>query len=135
MMNSYVRWKQRFQNFEKSYQILSSILEKKDLSVVDQLALIKIFELSFDLAWNTLKDYLQAQEVVAKFPREVIKESIHYELLEPTDPWLEMLENRNLMAHTYDSSKSIQAVQLIREEYAKTLQNFYQTFQAKLKSE
>jgi nucleotidyltransferase substrate binding protein (TIGR01987 family) len=134
-MNSDIRWKQRFQNFERSYQILSSILEKKDLSVVDQLALIKIFELLFELAWNTLKDYLQAQEVVAKFPREVIKESIHYELLEPTDTWLEMLENRSLMAHTYDSSKSIQAVQLIREEYAKTLQNFYQTFQAKLKSE
>lgn len=134
-MNSDIRWKQRFQNFEKSYQILCSILEKKDLNVVDQLALIKIFELSFELAWNTLKDYLQAQEVVAKFPREVIKESIHYEILEPSDPWLEMLENRNLMAHTYDIRKSAQAVQLIREVYVMTLQNFYQTFQEKLKLE
>jgi nucleotidyltransferase substrate binding protein (TIGR01987 family) len=134
-MNSDVRWKQRFQNFEKSFLILSSILEKKDLTLIDQLALIKIFELSFELAWNTLKDYLLSEDVIVKFPREVIKESIHFELLEPTEVWLEMLENRNLMAHAYDNNKSIQAIQLIKGDYAKALNNFYHTFSEKLKSE
>jgi nucleotidyltransferase substrate binding protein (TIGR01987 family) len=134
-MDPDIRWKQRFQNFEKSYQILTSILEKKELTLIDQLALIKIFELSFELLWNTLKDYLIVQEVSVKFPREVIKESIHYGLLEPREVWLEMLENRNLMAHTYDNNKSIQAVKLIQEEYAPSLQNFYQKFLEKLKIE
>jgi nucleotidyltransferase substrate binding protein (TIGR01987 family) len=134
-MDPDIRWKQRFQNFEKSYQILASILEKKELTLIDQLALIKIFELSFELFWNTLKDYLQAQEVEVKFPREVIKESVHFGLLEPTEIWLEMLENRNLMAHAYDNKKSLQAILLIKEEYANSLQNFYVTFLEKLKTE
>ena len=130
-----IRWKQRFQNFDKSYQILVSILEKKELNLLDQLALVKIFEITFELFWNTLKDYILSQEVEVKFPREVIKESIHYGLLEPSEVWLEMLENRNLMAHAYDNNKFLLAIQLIREHYSKSRFNFHQIFLEKLKTE
>lgn len=134
-MKADVRWKQRFQNFENSYLLLVSILEKQDLTQIDQLALIKIFELTFELLWNTLKDYLLSNEVIVKFPRDVIKESIHYELLDPNEVWLEMLENRNLMTHVYDNKKSSLAIQLIKEEYSLALQKFYTVFLEKRKTE
>ncbi len=60
------------------------------------------FEFTFELSWKTLKDYLESQNVEAKFPRDVIKEAFHYEIIENGETWMEMLEIRNLLSHTND---------------------------------
>lgn len=69
-----IRWKQRFQNFEKAFQQFDEAVSTIDkLSVLEKEGLIQRFEYTFELAWKTLKDFLESQEVEAKFPREVIK--------------------------------------------------------------
>ena len=49
-----------------------------------------------------MKDYLQSQNVLVKFSRDVIKQAFFYEIIDDGDIWLEMLEQRNLITHTYN---------------------------------
>jgi nucleotidyltransferase substrate binding protein (TIGR01987 family) len=98
-----IRWKQRFQNFEKAFfQFDEAVSSIDKLSVLEKEGLIQRFEYTFELAWKTLKDYLESQEVEAKFPREVIKKGFQYEIISDGEMWMEMLEKRNLIAHNYD---------------------------------
>ena len=60
--------------------------------------IIQSFEFSFELAWNTLKDYLESQRILASFPREVLKLAFQHRILDQGTIWLEMLEQRNLLA-------------------------------------
>ncbi|PHS34831.1 MAG: nucleotidyltransferase [Alkaliphilus sp.] len=117
-----IRWRQRFENFDKAYkQLHLAILDFEKLSVLEKEGLVQRFEYTFELAWKTLKDYLEAQEGDAKFPRTVIKEAFHYELIQDGEVWMDMLEKRNLLAHTYDEERLNFAVRKIKEEYYKTI--------------
>jgi len=84
---------------------------------IEQQGIIQSFEFTFELAWKTMKDYLEAQGVEAMFPREVIKQSFHYELIADGSTWLDMLGKRNLLAHTYDEGLALEANELIKSQY------------------
>ncbi len=99
--NKDIRWKQRFQNFEKAFnQLETAVSQLEALSDLEKEGMIQRFEYTFELAWKTLKDYLDQKNVEAKFPREVIKQAFKYEIIDNGSLWIEMLEQRNLMAHT-----------------------------------
>ena len=66
--------------------------------------IIQSFKFSFELAWNTLKDYLESQRIPASFPREVLKLAFQHRILDQGTIWLEMLEQRNLLAHTFNEA-------------------------------
>jgi nucleotidyltransferase substrate binding protein (TIGR01987 family) len=77
-----VRWKQRFQNFEKAYrQLEDSVLRAEELSDLEKEGMVQRFEYTFELAWKTIKDFLENQYVVAKYPREAIKQAFFMKLL------------------------------------------------------
>lgn len=116
-MNKEVRWKQRFSNFEKAFLQLKKGTEQKQYTPLEKEGLIQRFEFTFELAWKTLKDYLESQGVEARYPRDVIKEAFRYELIKDGEKWIDMLEKRNLMAHTYDEKSADFAFQIIRENY------------------
>ena len=126
-----IRWKQRFANFKKAFLRLKGGVELsrvRALSDLEEQGLIQGFEYTFELAWKTLKDYLEHMEVVAKFPREVIKQAFQYDLIEDGDVWIDMLEKRNLMAHAYDEATAQLAYELIRNQYFGQLQKMYHLF-------
>ncbi len=113
-----IRWRQRFENFNKAYDQLDSAISDFDkLSKLEKEGLIQRFEYTFELAWKTLKDYLESKEVDVKFPREVIKAAYHYELIQDGEIWMDMLEKRNILAHTYDEKRFDLAVNKIKQEY------------------
>jgi nucleotidyltransferase substrate binding protein (TIGR01987 family) len=115
------RWKQRFQNLEKAFSTLEKALSKNSISELERAGLIKIYELTFELAWKTLKDYLEDKAIPVKYPRETIKKAFSYELIEDGELWLEMLGNRNLMVHAYDEARAKLAQQLISDKYYQAL--------------
>lgn len=128
-----IRWRQRFQNFEKAYkQFSAAIVDFSKLSHLEKEGLIQRFEYTFELAWKTLKDYLESQEVPANFPREVIKSAFHYGLIQDGETWMDMLEKRNLMAHTYDESRFNLAVMKIKDEYYTAITQVYRDLGAKI---
>ena len=121
------RWKQRFKNFEKSISLLQDAVFQKDLSVLEQAGVIQTYEITFELAWKTLKDFLESKEVIAQFPRDVIKEAFKNKIIKKGETWLDMLEKRNLMSHTYDETNAGLALQLIINSYFDELYDVYLT--------
>jgi nucleotidyltransferase substrate binding protein (TIGR01987 family) len=132
-MENDIRWKQRFQNFEKTYNFLKRANEKEELSELEEAGLIQGFEFTFELAWKTLKDYLEYKNVDVKFPRDVIKESFKYELISDGEVWLDMLDKRNLMTHTYDEEKSSLAIALIKEKYLRAINQVFTILKKEIK--
>ena len=85
------------------------------------MAVIKAYEFSFELSWKTLKDLLAYEGIDALLPREVLRQAVAYGLLQEGQLWIDMLEQRNLMAHAYDVALAQQALALIRERFAPAL--------------
>ena len=113
-----IRWQQRFQNLDRAFNQLKRGLAIKQPSDIEQQGIIQSFEFSFELAWKTLKDYMEAQGVVCRFPREVIKQAFKSEVISEGEVWLDMLAKRNLLAHTYDDHLANEAYRLIKEHFA-----------------
>lgn len=99
-----VRWKQRFENFNKSYTLLNKYSKKEDLSELEQAGIIQFFEITFELAWKVLKDYLEAEGYLVKSPRETIKQAFQIGLINEGHIWMEALAVRDLTTHTYDEN-------------------------------
>jgi len=118
MREKEIRWKQRYENLTKAYtQLNTAIIDFDKLSVLEKEGLIQRFEYTFELAWKTLKDYLEANDVMMSFPREVIKAAFHYGIINNGEVWMDMLEKRNLLAHTYNEERFQLAVRKIKDEY------------------
>jgi nucleotidyltransferase substrate binding protein (TIGR01987 family) len=123
-LDSDIRWKQRFENLQASYaQLIEAIDAHKEspTNTLIPMALIKAFEMTFELSWKTMKDYLTYNGIDAKMPREVIKQAFAFNIVNEGQPWINMLEDRNLMSHTYDNVRATLAVQKICGEYVKAL--------------
>ncbi len=135
-MNKNIRWRQRFENFTKAFeQFKSAFMNYKNLSDLEKEGLIQRFEYNFELAWKTLKDYLEAQGIIAKFPREVIKEAFKNEIITDGDIWMEMLDNRNLSVHTYDEEIFKILTNKIAGDYFNAIQQVYNYLKKCLNSE
>lgn len=132
MENQDIRWEQRFQNFEKSMNYLEKSMQIKSPDMIQQAGMIHFFEMAFELAWNTIKDYLQAQGYNdIKSPRSALKKAFEIDLIEDGNSWLELLTNRNLTAHTYDEEKANEVIILLRQEYFPLLKVLYNTLKLK----
>lgn len=113
-----IRWKQRLSNFKKSLAHLAEAVEIEVPSIIQQAGTIQFFEMSFELAWKTLKDYLEEQGFSdIKSPKSTIKKAFEIDLIEDGHAWLEALENRNLAAHTYDDETAKEIYELICDSY------------------
>lgn len=93
--------KEIFNSFEKSLHRLKEIV-KKEKSVVNRDAAIKRFEFTVELAWKSTQKFLRNQAIVCRSPKECLEEAFKFGLIEDDPKWLEMLQDRNLTAHTYD---------------------------------
>lgn len=126
-----IRWKQRFQNYRKSFAQLKMAVAISEPSDIERAGLIQFFELTFELAWKTLKDYLESQGYQVNSPRETLKQAFQAQLVTNGHAWIEALDDRNLTAHTYDEVTSKKVAQLIREKYYPILSELHETLTQK----
>ena len=129
-MNKQIRWQERLTNLTKASEQLSKGIAIQKPSDIEQQGIIQSFEFTFELCWKTLKDYLESQGVLTQFPRDVIKKSFHHELIEDGEAWMQMLEDRNLLAHTCNEELANEAYKKIKNNYYQALLQVYE----KLKS-
>jgi hypothetical protein len=61
MAKNDIRWEQRFSNYQKALAQLQKFIDKGDLSELEKQGLVKAFEYTYELAWNTIKDFLEFQ--------------------------------------------------------------------------
>ena len=128
--NRDVRWKQRFQNFEKAYLLFEeALLDRplKDYSKLEQEGIIQRFEYTFELAWKTIKDKLFYEGYDEKTPRSVIRRAFELNMRseEETEICLDSLDKRNLLSHTYDETNAKASLALISGKYYSSLKNIY----------
>lgn len=116
-MNLDIRWKQRFSNFKKATLQLTEFIEKEKLNKFEVQGLIQCFEYTFELAWKTLKDYLEQEGFIVNSPRKTLQIAFQVQFITDGHAWIDALEKRNLMAHTYDEARAKEAESLIREKY------------------
>lgn len=120
-----IRWKQRFTNFEKSYKLLNQYAHQPIESELERAGIIQFFEIAFELSWKLMKDYLEAQEISVKSPRETIKQAYQIELIEDGHIWMDALSDRNLTVHTYDDDMAKKMLNDIIKVYFPELEKLY----------
>lgn len=123
-----IRWKQRFNNLENSHKNLIEMLDllkNEPSNKAYKLAVIQSYEMDIELAWKTLKDYLNYLGYKVQAPRDVIKQAFAVEIIEDGEVWLQMLEDTNLTSHIYDESKAQEVVDSIIENYFAKLDYLY----------
>ena len=127
---------QRLLSLEKSLKSLETayqLYRKEPNKNIPVMALIKNFELSFELSWKALKYFLEYKEIVKfKFARDIIKQAFHKSIIKEGQLWINMLEDRNKLSHIYDESLAAQTAGKISGEYIKEIKTLYQTLKKEL---
>ena len=102
-MTADIRWQQRFANYRRALEQLESFFEPPELNLREQQGLIKTFEYTFELAWNTLRDLLRNQgNATLLGSRDTIREAFRLGLISDGEAWMLMIQDRNLTSHTYN---------------------------------
>ena len=101
---------------------------EKSLDQLGKEGMIQRFEVCMELAWKTMKDYLEYQNVVFSqvTPRAVIKEGFAAKLIDDGEGWMNALDARNRMSHTYDFNKFEVVLQQVSEKYLKCFGQLYE---------
>jgi nucleotidyltransferase substrate binding protein (TIGR01987 family) len=120
-----IRWKQRFQNFEKAFLFFEEAVKKKSYTPIEIGGLVQAFEFTFELGWKTIKDYLYEQGIETAFPKAAIKEGFATQIIEDGHTWIEMLEKRNELSHTYNEEVAQNAVDVIKYKYYQAIHQVY----------
>ena len=116
-----IRWKQRFQNFDRAYILLRDAMENgpSALNQLEKEGVIQRFEFCFELAWKTVKDFMEADGFIfaTLTPRMVLKDAFAAKILADGQAWIDMLDHRNLLSHTYSFASFEKAVEAIHQRY------------------
>lgn len=120
-MNEDIRWQQRLSNYSKALAELESAVElsrKKALSKLEEQGLIQCFEYTHELAWKTLKDFLENRGVQNLFgSKDTTREAFKLGIIRDGEVWMDMIKSRNLTSHTYDEEIADKIAQNILHSY------------------
>lgn len=131
--NPDIRWKQRFQNFDRAFVLLRDAMEKgpASLNQLEKEGVIQRFEYCFELAWKCVKDYLEQGGIVfpTVTPRQVLKDAFAAKVLADGQVWIDMLDHRNLLSHTYSQANFEKAVSDIHTRYLAAIAQLHEYLQ------
>ena len=131
-----IRWQQRFCNYLKALAQLETFLEPPGLNEREQQGLIKAFEYTFELAWNSLRDLLRSQGDSSLLgSRDTLREAFRLGLIEEGETWMLMIQDRNLTSHTYNRATADAIAEQIVSRYVPCFQQLRQRLQQRLAQE
>lgn len=129
-MNNEQRWKQRFQNFENAYNTFCRMFERYEKAQGDeaiQMALVQAFEFTYELAWNTMKDFLENEGYdEVKNSKQTIRTAFKAELITDAEKWMEVIQKRNLASHTYNTVVLEETVGYICDDFYPLVRKLYE---------
>ena len=119
--NQDIRWLRRFQNYQKAFTQLTQAVDLshlRALSKLEQQGLIHEFEYTHELAWNTLKDFLEARGAAEIFgSRDTTRAAFTAGLIDQGEVWMQMIQSRNQSTHTYNEEMMTQIVTAVIQTY------------------
>lgn len=128
-MNQDIRWQQRFDNFCRAYIQLKEAVDlskERELSLLEKQGMIQAFEYTHELAWKTLKDFLEYSGETQPLygSKDVVRKAFQSGLISNGGDWMKMTLSRNLTVHTYNESTAEQIGKEIETNYILRLTEF-----------
>lgn len=126
--NPDVRWKQRLQSFRKAFLQLSKasrLAGERDLSDLEKQGLIQAFEFTHELAWKTLKDFLESRGMSDLFgSKDATREAFSQGLIHNGEEWMAMIQARNKSSHTYNETFANELAAAITGSFVSEFEKF-----------
>jgi dTDP-4-dehydrorhamnose reductase len=101
-----VRWKQRFENFTKSLEQLTVVVNRYHSAIftdLERTAGLKYFEMTFELAWKVMKDFLAESGITGIIgSKNAIRQAFNNGIIDKGEIWMQMVDSRNELVHSYD---------------------------------
>lgn len=118
------------QKIENYHHALAQLAEAVQIYTADpgdalyRDGLIQRFEFTVELAWKSLKEYLEDQGAVLGIasPRGVLKEAYAAGVIADAETWNRIIEARNITSHVYDEKTAQTVAYQIAREFLPVLQ-------------
>jgi len=127
--NKDIRWIQRFSNFTKALNQLTKFIQQPELNELEEQGLVQAFEYTYELSWNTIKDFYEHQgETNIHGSRDAIRLAFKRGLIQNGDLWMKMIKSRTLSSHTYNEEIAREIIDAIKNLYYQEFIILYETF-------
>ena len=97
------RFEERKKDYKNALNRLREALQEEPTELAID-GILHRFEFTFELAWKTIKDYLEYMGISEKTgsPRENIQLGFKHGIISDGELWIEIMLARNSLAHIYD---------------------------------
>jgi nucleotidyltransferase substrate binding protein (TIGR01987 family) len=121
MENQDVRWKQRFEHYINAFRQLKNakqLSSERQFTELELLGVVQAFEVTQELSWKVMKDFLEAQGKIDLFgSKNAVKEAFNVGLITNGEVWFDMIKSRNLTSHIYDENEILAILDTIINVY------------------
>ncbi|HEV8540837.1 MAG TPA: nucleotidyltransferase substrate binding protein [Verrucomicrobiae bacterium] len=120
------------ESYQKALRLLREALTRvDDLSDLEKEGTVQRFEFTVELAWKSMKDYLEEGGIVLDpvTPKNVIKEGFAAKVITDGQLWIDMIGFRNRLSHTYDEAVLDEAVREMSRRFLRGLEELETFFQ------
>jgi len=116
------KYNRNLKSFDKALLQLGDALEESESPIVRD-ACLQRFEFCYELLWKTLKIFLEEiHGVRAVSPRQVFKEAFALSIIDEELTFVEMIESRNTLSHTYNEEQATK-IYVKCADYLKAMKN------------
>ncbi|MFN0214430.1 MAG: nucleotidyltransferase substrate binding protein [Saprospiraceae bacterium] len=130
MENQDIRWIQRFQNYRKALarlRLAVILSQERELTDLEEQGLIQAFEFTHELAWKTMKDFLEDKGISNLIgSKDSTRNAFREGLITDGEGWMEMINSRNITSHTYNEEVAEEIAEDILEQYFDLFEAFEQ---------
>lgn len=111
----------KFENFQSALRNLELCKNySAPYDVVTETGLVNLLSICFEQAWKVMKEVLEAHgysESKTGSPKMIIKLAFRAGMIQNEFGWLELLDGRNEMAHSYNKETAVRMIEAAKEKF------------------
>lgn len=116
----------KYENFCKALANLQvGLALEEPFSIVEQTGIVGLFEICFEQSWKLMKELLEEHgrfENKIGSPRAIIKIAYQCDMISDEELWLDLLEARNVLAHTYSDDQALSVIRELKSDYVRAFE-------------
>jgi nucleotidyltransferase substrate binding protein (TIGR01987 family) len=116
-----IRWKQKYVLFIGALYQMKNALQSKSQTAFSKLELqgvIQAFEITQELSWKVMKDFLEAEGKNNLFEsKTVYREAFNLGIITNGELWLNTIKSRNKTSYIHNEAEILELFELINNEY------------------